>query len=187
MNDKLALAPKPEDTTTRRINIRKAMAGIYLLQGVGSEAKCLVKAGFSRKTAHTPKGSGLSASACIAEARKLDVNANPANMLATARARAMLVIEGVGADAPLKDAMKMLEVTEKYYGGHELRPVDAIVGLADRLAQMAALLTIGQRRGLPVPTLEADTAIEAEVVATGPERVRSDNVVRDVTPDGTTR
>jgi len=147
------------------VNVRKALAGIYLLQGRGSTLRCLLLAGFSRATARLQKQNGLKAEACIAEAAKWDRGANPAKMLEAGRRRAFAVIDSIDpSTVPLKDAMKMLDTVEKYYGGHELAPANVAFGLVERLAQIASLLAVAQHRGLPVPKLEPQY-VEAKVVS----------------------
>jgi hypothetical protein len=188
MSKALAVKPLPPDfpmvePLPKGINIRKAMAGIHLLNGEGSQFRCLVKAGFSRATARNLTQAGLRAETCIAEAAKLDSMANPAKMLEAGRARAMLAIQSCDPKTvPLKDAMKMLDTIEKYYGGHELQPTNALITVADRLAQVASLLAVAQARGLPVPRAE-QPYIEAKVI----ENEVTSTALRDVTPDGTTR
>ena len=170
------------DTPQNRINIRKALAGLHLLNGEGSELRCLVKAGFSRSTARNLTQNGLSAERCIAEAAKLDSKANPANMLAAARARALLAIESHDPKTvPLKDSMKMLDTVEKYYGGHEIQPSASILSVAERLATIASLLAVAQARGLPV-NAPARPFLEAKVLS---EAVTSTEQ-RSVSTDGTT-
>ena len=155
----LTVKPLPSDyptvePTPKGINIRKAMAGIHLLNGEGSAFRCLMKAGYSRATAR--RLNGLSAKDCIDEAAKLDGMANPAKMLEAGRSRAMLAIQSIEpSKARLGDVIKMLDTVEKYYGGHELTPTNAILGLTERLAQLAALMAVAQRKGLPVPSIEA--------------------------------
>ena len=145
--------------------------------------RCLIKSGYSRATARLQKQAGLTAESCIAEAAKLDGMAHPAKMLEAGRARAMLAIQSCDpVKVPLKDTMKMLDTVEKYYGGHEIPVGSALTTVADRLSQIAALMALAQRRGLPVPSF-----IDAEVVATASANVPTDNVRRDATPDGTTR
>jgi len=192
MSEAIATKPLPSDfpvvePTAKGVNIRRALAGIHLLNGEGSQYRCLVKAGFSRSTARKVTQNGLTAERCIAEAAKLDGMANPAKMLEAGRARAMLSIQACDpSKVPLKDAMKMLDTIEKYYGGHEIAPVNAIVSLADRLAQLAALLVVAKQRGLPVPDLPP-TYVEAEVVATSSEPGTMSTAREELTPDGTTR
>ena len=95
----------------------------------------------------------------------------------------MLAIQSCDpSTVPLKDAMKMLDTVEKYYGGHELTPTNAILGLTERLAQLAALMAVAQRKGLPVPSY-----VEAEVVASGDDSRAMSTVKRELTIDGTTR
>ena len=169
------------DTPETRVNMRKALAGIYLLRGEGSQLKCLVKAGYSRATARIQTQAGLSAKACIAEAAKLDSRANPAKMLEVGRSRAMLAIESCDpTTVPLKDAMKMLDTVEKYYGGHQLQPSSGGLALAERLAGIAALLAVARERGLPIQQAQLP-AIEAQLVATSPTQGQADNVSVSVT------
>ena len=166
--DAIAKRPLPSDyptvePTQKGVNIRRAMAGIHLLNGEGSQYRCLVKAGFSRSTARKVMQNGLTAERCIAEAAKLDGMANPAKMLEAGRSRAMLAIQSLEpSKARLGDVIKMLDTVEKYYGGHELTPTNAILGLTERLAQLAALMAVAQRKGLPVPSIEAVIVSESD-------------------------
>jgi hypothetical protein len=186
MSEAIAKKPLPSDfptvePTAKGVNIRKALAGIHLLNGEGSQTRCLVKAGFSRATARNLTLKGLGAKECIAEAAKLDAMANPAKMLEAGRARAMLSIQACDpSKVPLKDAMKMLDTIEKYYGGHELASGTVALNVADRLSSIVALLVTAKQRGLPVPELPA-SFIDAEVlepVATRPKQDEPDAVTR---------
>lgn len=169
------------------INIRRALAGIHLLNGEGSQYRCLVKAGYSRVTARRITANGLTAERCIAEAAKLDGISSPAKMLEAGRARAMLAIQACDpSTVPLKDAMKMLDTVEKYYGGHELQPSSVALNVADRLSQVVALLVEAKQRGLPVPALP-ESFTDAEVVATRSESREMSTASAEITPDGTTR
>lgn len=175
------------DTPATRINIRKAMAGLRILNGEGSVMRCLIASGYSRATARIQTQAGLSAESCIAEACKLDERANPANLLAAARSRAMLAIESVDPKTVrLGDAMKMLDTAEKFYGGHEISPSSVALNVADRLAQVVALLVEAKQRGLPVPALP-ESFTDAEVVATRSESREMSTASVELTPDGTTR
>lgn len=163
----------PVETAKPRIDIRRAMAGVYALQGHGSMLRCCVKAGFSRKTARNLTQRGLSAEECIAEAAKLDPMLAPAKLLEGGR---LVLAEQIAFRDPAKmavrDAVKLFEATEKYFGGHELPTNQQLVTVADRLSQVAALLAVAQRRGLPVPRVE-QPFVEAEVVgqvATAPAK-----------------
>jgi hypothetical protein len=191
MSEALEKRPLPPDfpiaePLPKGVNIRRAMAGIHILNGEGSQYRCLLMAGFSRSTARALGRNGLSAEHCIAEAAKLDGMANPAKMLEAGRARAMLAIQACDpVKVPLKDTMKMLDTVEKYYGGHQIPVSDALLGLGDRLAQIVALLRLGQSRGLPVPVIDAE--IVSEPVATSAEITTRRDSVNERTPDGTTR
>jgi hypothetical protein len=169
MSEALAVRPLPPDfpaiePTAKRVNVRMAMAGIYLIQGYGSMYRCLVRAGFSRATARCYTANGLSEKRCLEEAKKWDDGADPAKMLEAARRRAFAVIDSTDPKTvPLKDAMKMLDTVEKYYGGHELTPSNALLTVADRLSNIVAMLTVARERGLPVPALPA-AFVDAELV-----------------------
>lgn len=163
------------DTPENRLNIRKALAGLYLLQGEGSQFRCLMKAGYSRSTAKKLTANGLTAKRCLEETAKLDNSANPAKMLEVARRRAMLSMESIDPKtAPLKDVVRMLDTVEKYYGG-QIPAMHATLTLSDRLSGMVALLAVAAARGLPVPALpqpyteaqivESDNKVESQAVA----------------------
>ena len=175
------------EPTPKGVNIRRAMAGIHLLNGEGSQLRCLVKAGYSRATARNLTQAGLRAETCLAEAAKLDGIANPGKLLEAGRARAMLAIQACDpVKVPLRDTMKMLDTVEKYYGNREIPPGNTAIGVAARLADIVAMLVVARERGLPVPPLPA-SFIEAELVATEPVKVLSDNIIDAVSHDGTTR
>ena len=180
----MANGSKPKELTAsgkpRPINIRKALAGLYLLQGRGSLKRCLIDAGYSRATARNAGNEGLQAETCIEESAKLDSKANPANLLETARRRAAAAFEAIDPKtAPLRDVVRMLETSEKYFGGHAIAPGNASLELAERLAGISALLAVARERGLtPVatrtPTLDY---VNAEKVETTPLlATASDNV-----------
>ena len=128
----------------KRVNIRKALAGIYLLDGRGSMMRCLMLAGFSRSTARVQIRNGITAEQCLTEAQTIALM-DPAR-------------------TPVRDTVRLLEAVEKYHGGHELATTHPILALGDRLAAIAALLTEARRRGLPVPTLPPEFT-DAEIVA----------------------
>ena len=173
MTEALAVTPKPTDfpivEVEQRINVRTAMAGIYLAQGFGSLTRCLVKAGYSRATARNLTNNGLGAKRCLDEALKLDPTASPAKLLEGGRRRLAESIAFIDpAAVPLRDVVRMFEATEKYFGGHELAPSNVTLGLVDRLAQIASLLAVAQHRGLPVPKVEP-SYVEAQIVETPKE------------------
>ncbi len=179
--------PDPLAGSKGRVNIRKAMAGIYALQGEGSMYRCAVKAGFSRSTARRLLANGITAERCIEEAAKLDPELGPAKLLEGGRRRLAEQIAFMDPrTVPLRDVVRMFEATEKYFGGHELSPTNTLVTVADRLSQVAALLAVAQRRGLPVPRVDTPY-LDAEVVATSAEKVQAPRSVNSATPDGTTR
>ena len=156
------------ETPHDRINIRKALAGVYLLNGEGSMTRCLMRAGYSRASARIQTKAGLTAKSCLEEAAKMDVQSSPGKLLEAGRRRAALAIAACDpAKVPLKDSMKMLETVEKFYGGHELAANVALTTVADRLSSIAALLAVARQRGLPVPALPDYQ--EAEIVASSSE------------------
>lgn len=168
MNETLEKRPPPHDFPTvetphNRVNIRKALAGIHMLNGEGSAYRCLMKAGYSRATAR--RLNGLSVKDCIDEAAKLDPLMSPAKLLEGGRRRLAESIAFINPQtAPLRDVVRMFEATEKYFGGHEIQPGNATLNLADRLAGIVAFLVVARERGLPVPDLPAQF-LEAKVVA----------------------
>lgn len=187
MSEALAVQQQPHDFPVvdepKNINVRMVRAALLLTQGYGSLTRCLVAGGFSRATARNLQSNGLTAKRCLEEAAKLDPALAPAKLLEGGR---RVLAEQIAFRDPQKmavrDAVKLFEATEKYFGGHELQPVNAIFGLTERLAQIAALLAVAQRKGLPVPSY-----VEAEVVATSSESRELSTPKRELTPDGTTR
>ncbi len=108
------------------IDIRRAMAGIYHLQGHGSMYRCLVRAGFSRSTARNLTRNGITAELCVAEAAKLDPMVAPSKLLEAGRRRlaeSMAFLDP--AKAPLRDVVRLFEATEKMFGGHEISASNA--------------------------------------------------------------
>ena len=188
------------DTPQNRINIRKALAGLYLLQGRGSMKRCLIDAGYSRSTARLVTQAGLSAESCLKETAKLEASANPAKLLETARRRAAACIEAIDPKtAPLRDVVRMLDTTEKYYGGYAIAAGNQAFSTVERLAAIGALFAIAQARGLPVPAptipyLDAETSDSTRAstaalvgrVATRDNSVQPDNLDVPVSTDGTT-
>lgn len=162
----------------KHVNIRKALAGIYLLDGRGSMLRCLILAGYSRSTARVQVRNGLTADQCLAEAAKMDADASPAKLLEGARRRASQTIAIMDpARTPVRDTIRLLEVVEKFHGGHELSTTHPVLALKDRLDAIAALMIEARRRGLLVPVLP-DSFTDAEIVANGDA---------DVTPHYLTR
>jgi hypothetical protein len=155
--------PAIEDAGPKQINVRMAMTGIYALQGLGSMYRCAVKAGFSRSTARRLTANGITVDRCIAEAAKLDPNVAPTKLLEGGR---RVLAEQIAFRDPAKmqtrDAVKLFEATEKYFGGHELTPSNALLTVADRLSNIVAMLTVARERGLPVPSIPSFT--DAEIV-----------------------
>mgnify|MGYP001417843249 CR=1 FL=1 len=183
-----AVAKTPRVESSKRINWRKALAGIKLLEGHGSLKQCLIDSGFAEHSARKPQDNGLAADRCLAEAAKLGIDSNPAKMLEAAREKAMLAIAACDPNTvALKDAMKMLDVIEKYHGGHEIAAGHAITSLTDRLTGMVVLLAVARERGLPVPMLPA-SFIDAEIVpsvATARRKRKVSTEVVAVSSDGT--
>ena len=183
------------DTPANRINIRKALAGLYLLQGRGSMKRCLIDAGYSRSTARVLAAKGLDAKTCLAETHKLEASASPAKLLETARRRAFAVIEAIDPKtAPLKDVVRLLDTTEKYFGGHAVSAPGSSFSTVERLAAIGALFAIAQARGLPVPApslpfvdvepiLDSTPALAGRAAPSAPP----DNGSPSVSVDGTTR
>lgn len=151
----------------KRVNIRKALAGIYLLDGRGSMLRCLMLAGYSRSTARVQVRNGLTGDQCLAEAAKMDEGASPAKLLEGARRRASQTIALMDpARTQVRDTIRLLEVVEKFHGGHELSTTHPVLALKDRLASLVALLLVARERGLPVPALPPSFT-DAEIVANG--------------------
>ena len=162
--------------------------------------RCLIDAGYSRATARSLSGKGLGAKECLEETRKLDATANPATMLANARRRAAACIEAIDPKtAPLRDVVRMLDTTEKYYGGYAIVAGNQAFSTVERLAAIGALFAIAQARGLPVPaptipyldaeigdSTSASTAALVGRVATRDNSVQPDNLDVPVSTDGTT-
>ncbi len=157
------------DRKSTEINIRKALAGLALLQGHGSLGRCLVRGGFSRSTARRPEANGLTAKRCIEEAAKFDELASPAKLLDLARRRFAATLAAVDpATVPLHHMVRAADTAEKYYGGHQIPADSPTLALAERLAGIAALLAVARERGLPITrTIDVKALIP---------KVESDNV-----------
>ncbi len=159
------------------INVRKALAGIYLLEGRGSLKTCLIEAGFSPTTARGPKDKGLDAKACLEEAKKLDSKADPANLLSAARKRAAQSIAAIDPlRTPLRDVVRLLDTTEKYFGNHEIPTGSPTLALAERLAGIAALLAVARERGLPTGERSVATrTLDAVMVERNPLETKGES------------
>lgn len=152
MPDELQTIPdeRPKRTPPR-VNVRKAMAGIRLARGEGSLAACLVASGFSRATSRSQLRNGLTAEQCLAEAEKLGADTSPAKLLETGR---RTLLETVAMAEPgsisVRDATRLLDVTEKYFGGHVSPLAPQAVSVAERMGTVLALAVIIQERSQPV-------------------------------------
>jgi hypothetical protein len=132
------------------INLRKAKAGIKLLEEGGSVKQALIASGYSPKTAHTPKAKNLDAKACIAEAVKLDPSLEPAKLVQGARKVFQAKIQHALDDpeaitkARFSDIARFLEVAERSYtvqDGQDMTArsfVDRIEWLAELQAEIKA-------------------------------------------------
>ena len=104
-----------ENEKTSSLNVRKALAGVKLLEGKPL-GQALTEAGFSKWTARAPSRNGISAEQCIAEAQKLDPELNPANLTTLAaqalgeRLRAMHE-DGEHLRTPLLSLAKVYQIT----------------------------------------------------------------------------
>ena len=97
------------------INTRRALAGIYLAQGL-TQKKSLEMAGFSPSTANAPHPSSRAA-ACIQEARKLDSTGVVSRLPLLIRSKLEGAIEDTPADsAHLARLVRAADHIERYHG-----------------------------------------------------------------------
>jgi hypothetical protein len=152
---KLKVRPLDKNGKPRRVNIRRAMAGVYLQSGYGSLKQCLIRAGFEETTASNPETLGLSAERCLEEAKFFENNADPSSILSLGRLRmaeSLAVLDPLRT--PIKDVARAYDVVEKYHGRHTI-PVDANpLALGDRFSVIINLVNIAAERGLPLPGID---------------------------------
>ena len=137
-----------------------------MLEGL-SLKQSLIRAGYSPNTARTPKQHGLSAEACLQEARKLDPKADPGNLLASAR---KLLAQKIRLADPRKESLssvaRTVDIAEKHYKHSEgsARP-DEPRTFAERIYLLKCLIREVERRGMVPAAPEAMPAvIDAEPV-----------------------
>lgn len=136
------------------LNTRKAMTGVYLMQGQ-SLRESMIRAGFAESVAASPAANGISEDLCIEEAKKMESSAEPSNLLSAARSRfaqSLAVLDP--STARLGEVVKALEVSEKYYGKREL-PAGAGFGMVvDRMSVYLTVVQAAQARGLALPGMD---------------------------------
>lgn len=160
----------------RPINIRKALAGLYLLRGDGSLKRCLMQAGFSEKTASNPTQAKLTGQNLLAETARLENESKPGKLLAAARARmaeALAVADPLRT--PLKDIARAFETVEKLHGARESSiPLVPGLDVGERLVMVERLVLVARERGLPIgrksllskakaATIDAETVKSSEI------------------------
>lgn len=152
-----APAPPVDDQPTRSpVNMRKARAGRYILEGLSTGA-ALRKAGYAESTSRKPTGNNLTAEHCLRELSALDPSADPMTMLSEARRaglRAVRALLSLPADQVLDGknvgaVTKLWETAEKYHGRGAQAPQGAAVAVsfAERAVELAMLIDELRSRG----------------------------------------
>jgi len=138
------------------LNIRRARAGLFVLQGM-SLKQALMKAGYAEVTARAPTANGLTAERCLLEASKLDKSSDPGTMLEAARrlglrqVRAWLKL----GDSRLTDKVgalaipRLVETIERYHGAADVAAVERESrSFVDRAFTMRAVIEELDKRGM---------------------------------------
>ena len=129
---------QPKKTVS--VNFRKALAGFNVLKGM-SQKQALVKAGYSPNTARRPTANGLAAERCVAEAKKLDPDADPSTIAKRARKALGQALSDPAklSKARIGELARTMEVTERYFGGERDGKVDARTA-GERVAWLQELM-----------------------------------------------
>lgn len=143
--------------------LRRAHAGLGILAGK-SNGQALRDAGYADSTSKVPASHGLSARVCIDTAAELYPEVDPSQLVKQARTALTLKLGQLLEDGgkPLRKVgiaqlPRLLEVVERYYGGHDKPKGSDARGFVDRLEWLRDLGLELRRRGLtgPVQTLDA--------------------------------
>ena len=132
---------------TDTVNVRRALAGLNLLQGM-RQGEALRQAGFAASTARNPKGNGIGAQQCLDEAAKVSGEDLAAKIAATARARLAAELDAyeVG-DLPLDRLARAVDITEKWYGDRAERGNQAdsgVMTIHQRILKVQTLIVAAQ-------------------------------------------
>lgn len=182
-----AETPKPTATKTpgRDINMRLALTGKYLLEGMSTK-QAAIKAGYAESTAIKPKQNGLTVQRSLEELAKLDPDASPAKILGLARTRAREALESThGREMRMVDIARILDVTERAYGaGESLDAFNEARVHVDRTVFMRELVTMfGDKIGPPVASTPALSppvdAVEVTETTADVEKERDANAEAD--------
>ena len=133
------------------VDLRRAKAGLLRLEGK-SRFRSLTEAGFADSTAASPKRNGLTDDVLLAEAQKLGVVPQSAELASKARQVLNRKLDQLRDDdqqlekARCGEVARIVEVTEKFHGGHgnpgEITPEL----LGDRMAYVEAVAKEYRRR-----------------------------------------
>ncbi len=138
------------------LNIRRARAGLFVLQGM-SLKQALLKAGYSEHTARAPKAHGLTAERCLLESSKLDKSSDPGTMLEAARRLGLRQVRAWldKSDAQLTDKVgalaipRLVETIERYHGSVDVRAIERESrSFVDRAFTMKAVIEELDKRGM---------------------------------------
>ena len=133
---------------TGSTNIRKAMAGKYLLERLTLK-QALIKAGYAESTARTPGQHGLSAEACLREAGKLDPEADPRTLLSCARNTLLQKLRSID---PRKESLsavaRTVDVVERHFRYSGQIEVQGKRSFVERALLMKLCIEELEQRGL---------------------------------------
>jgi hypothetical protein len=147
------------------------MAGLEMLKGT-SRPKALRAAGFAQSTIASSTRNGLTEFQCVKQAVRAFPKVDPAKLAEKARRVMELKLDeaigddGNGSDslkkAQLSEVARIVEVSERHFGGSVGEGVDGGRSFADRLLFLQALIErLGERRAAELAAVEsADDGVE---------------------------